>query len=226
MLFFRRKLRVPEQFNRNSARVSALMPAEDSGRLLLDRMRDRIGFASYADVRLLDFGCGVRFTQAIVNRRLPIREYAGVDNYREMIEFLQRSVRDPRFSFAFLNARHPLYNPDGIPLGDSTRLPFAEGAFDVVSMFSVITHQNPDDAASIFRLLRRYVAPNGHLFFTCFLDEAIESFEDRSPQRNGGFCFYNPAFLTALVERCGWTEVNRAKSEGPLMGDSFVFRPS
>jgi len=70
------------------------------------------------------------------------------------------------------------------------------------------------------------VKTTGHLFFTCFLDENIESFEDRSPDRNGGKCFYNPAFLAALVEGCGWREVSRSSGDGPLIGDHFVFRPA
>lgn len=224
---FRRKpaLVVPAKFNRNSATVTALMPPEESGRWLLERMRERVGFASYDDLALLDFGCGVRFSQAILNLRLPIRRYVGVDNYREMIDFLRASVRDPRFQYETLDVHHALYNPDGEALTTETRLPLAESSFGVVSMFSVITHQNPDDSRAIFTMLRRYVAPWGHLFFTCFLDERIDSFEDRSPARNGGVCVYQPRFLASLVESCAWTEVSRAPSEGPIVADSFVFRP-
>ena len=75
-------------------------------------------------------------------------------------------------------------------------------------------------------MLRRYVRADGQLFFTCFLDAAIAEFEDRSPERNGGFCVYNPEFLTRLVERCGWRLVARAPGHGPLIGDSFVGRPA
>lgn len=202
------------------------MPPEESGRLLLDRMRARVGLDSLDHTHLLDFGCGVRFSQAILNTPLAIGGYTGVDNYREMIEFLETSVDDPRFRYVFLDAHHPLYNTSGERLGSHTKLPLPESSFDLAAMFSVITHQNPDDSRAIFTLLRRYVKSTGHLFFTCFLDEALESFEDRSPERNGGMCFYRPDFLVRLVEECGWREVNRAPSEGPLIGASFVFAPA
>ena len=78
------------------------------------------------------------------------------------------------------------------------------------------------DAAFLFTLLRRHTATQGRLFFTCFLDAGIAEFEDRSPDRNGGMCFYNPDFLARLVKGCGWRIVQRARGEGPLIGDLFA----
>lgn len=224
-VFKRRRLRIPERFNRNSARVTALMPPEQSGRWLLERMGQHVGVDSYTDKAILDFGCGVRFSQAILNTGFKVGSYVGVDNYREMIEFLQSEVRDSRFAFHHLDAYHPLYNKTGQPMSATTTLPIAEGAFDIACMFSVITHQNPTDSESIFRILRRHIAPNGSLFFTYFADASIETFEDRSQEQNGGICFYHPDFLCALVERSGWRKVGAAAAEGPLIGDAFVFRP-
>jgi SAM-dependent methyltransferase len=216
------KIIVTQKFNRNSQKVSSLMAPEDSGAWLLERMRQQIGLKTLAASRLLDFGCGVRFTQAILNRRIPIRSYTGVDCFAEMIDFLRSTVRDSRFSYVLLDVHHPLYNPRGRPLSNETELPLPLQAFDVVSLFSVITHQSPDDAAFIFTLLRRHTAAEGRLLFTCFLDAGIAEFEDRSPDRNGGMCFYNPDFLARVVEGSGWRIVQRAPSEGPLIGDSFV----
>jgi SAM-dependent methyltransferase len=219
------KLKIPPEFNRNSSTVTSLMSPEQSGSLLLERMRRRLGLETYSDKKVLDFGCGVRFTQAIINTDLPFGQYVGVDVYREMIEFLQSRVRDSRFKFVFLNAHHPLYNPGGITLSPDAQLPIETKDFDVVCMFSVLTHQYPNDSRSILSILRRHVAAVGHLFFTCFLDDSIPAFEDRSDDRNGGRCFYNPAYLMELVESCGWQFVDRASGEGPLIADSFVLSP-
>jgi len=218
-------LSVPPQFNRNSAKVTALMPPEQSGRWLLERMQQHVGFGSYATTRLLDVGCGVRFSQAIINTQLPIGRYVGVDIDRGLIDFLRASVDDERFEYHFVDAYHPLYNAGGAPLSPSTTLPVGAD-FDVISMFSVITHQTPADSRCIFTMLRRHVKDEGALFFTCFLDEAIETHEDRSPEKNGGFCFFNRGFLISLVEGCGWRMVSSAPGEGPIIGDSFVFRPA
>jgi SAM-dependent methyltransferase len=215
---------VPAEFNRNSITVTSLMTPEQSGIWLLERMRRQIGFESYADKKVLDFGCGVRFTQAILNTDLPFGRYFGVDVFRPMIEFLQNNVRDSRFGYYFLDAHHPIYNSQGKSLSPESILSIDENDFDIVCMFSVITHQYPNDAKSIFSMLRPHIRSEGHLFFTCFLDETISAFEDRSPQHDGGRCFYNPALLTEIVKSCGWRQVGSAPGEGPLIGDSFVYQ--
>jgi SAM-dependent methyltransferase len=219
-------LQVPDRFNRNSSTVTSLMPAEQSGVWLLERMRGRIGLESLADKKILDFGCGVRFSQAILNCGLDVSRYVGIDCFAAMIDFLRAEVHDPRFEYHLLDAYHPLYNAGGSAISVDTALPLADCDFDVACMISVITHQSPSDSEAIFAILRRHVADDGHLFFTCFLDEAIPSFEDRSPERNGGRCVYNPRFLRDLVEQRGWTFVSAAPAEPPLIGDSFVYRPA
>ena len=222
----RPSLVVPDRLNRNSARVTALMPPEQAGLRLLERMRQQIGIESYADLRVLDFGCGVRFSQTIVNAGFELGHYAGVDNCRDVIDFLSAHARDLRLSYHFLDAHHPLYHPTGQALSETARLDVDDASFDVACMFSVITHQSPADSRSIFALLRRYVRPDGHLFFTAFVDDAVETFEDRSPERNCGVCVYRPAFLRRLVVDCGWRFVSSAPSEGALVQPSFVFRPA
>jgi hypothetical protein len=66
---------------------------------------------------------------------------------------------------------------------------------------------------------------SGRTSAACFLDSSISSYEDRSPEQNGGRCFYQPEYLIALVEGCGWKKAGSAVTEGPIIGDSFVFRP-
>lgn len=217
---------VPSEFHRNSITVTSLMSPEQSGVWLLEWMRILIGFDSYADKKVLDFGCGVRFTQAILNTDFPIARYFGIDVYPRMIEFLQNNVSDGRFAYYCLDAYHPIFNPSGKVLTQDTALPIAEQDFDVACMFSVITHQYPRDSRIIFSMLRRQVSHHGRLFFTCFLDNSIDTFEDRSKERNAGKVFYNPGFLLQLVESCGWRQVGMAPAVGPIVGQSFVYRPA
>jgi SAM-dependent methyltransferase len=217
---------VPERFNRNSPTVTALMTPEQSGSWLLARLRERLGVASLADLHLLDFGCGVRFAQAIINCRIPIGSYTGVDCDPAMIEFLRGATPSRRFRYHLFDVRNPMYNPGGVPLSPDTVLPVCRDDYDVVTMFSVITHQTPEDSAAIFSILRRHTAPRGRLFFTCFLDPGIVDYEDCSPERNVGRCVYAPGFLRALVEQAGWTVLDVAPAEPPLIGDSFLLAPA
>ena len=221
-----RSLQVPEKFNRNSNNVTSLMSPEESGLWLLERLQRVLQLPSYKKCALLDFGCGVRFSQTLINRKVPIGQYAGVDCFAYMIDFLTTSVKDRRFSYRLLDVWHPLYNPQGaVRLDAHTKLALPERHFDIATMFSVITHQSPEDAGHIFSMLRRYTRPEGHLFFSCFLDEDLDSFEDRSPERIGGRCVYNPEFLENIVKQAGWRVVGRYPAEAPLIGDSFLCQP-
>ena len=87
-----------------AAAYSSCLPTSEP----LERMRWQIGFEGYADKKVLDFGCGVRFSHAIINSEYDIGGYCGVDVFRPMIDFLQSNVSDPRFSYHFFDAYHPL----------------------------------------------------------------------------------------------------------------------
>lgn len=220
------RLVVPEQFNRNSPTVTSIMTPEESGSWLLERLQARLSLPDLSQIHLLDFGCGVRFTQALINRRIPIASYTGVDCFPEMIHFLRSSVPDRRFQYHVFDVHNRMYNLNGQALTASTQLPVPRRDYDVITLFSVITHQYPDDSRALFTILRRHVARDGHLFFTCFLDPALDTFEDRSPERNAGRCFYGQRYLTDLVEACGWSVVDISPAEPPLIGDSFLIRPA
>ena len=142
-----------------------------SGVALLDLMATSLGRRDLSEVSVLDMGCGCKFTQAILDRGLPVGQYTGVDVYADMIEFLREEVSDPRFAFHHVNTHNAMYNPEGEPLSESTALPVAQGSFDIICGFSLFTHLAPHDYVSLLKVLRRYVKPDGHLFFSLFVNE-------------------------------------------------------
>jgi SAM-dependent methyltransferase len=137
-------------------------------------MCQRVGLADLRDTDLLDMGCGVKFAKLFVNHGVPIRRYVGIDVYREMVEFLQASVDDPRFEFYHVDVKNDLYNPTGKPFSEDLQLPIGERTFDLICLFSVFTHLAPEDYCTMLRLLRRYVRPDGRLFFSLVIDELTE----------------------------------------------------
>lgn len=140
----------------------------------IDHMCEHVGREDLADVELLDFGCGTRFSRALISRSMPIKRYVGFDVYRKMIEFLRKSVRDPRFEYFHINAHNALYNPKGELLSEEMALPIAGQTFDVICLFSVFSHLAPRDYHMMLKLLRRYVKPGGKLFYTLYIDEHTE----------------------------------------------------
>ncbi len=165
-------LEIPRRFRRSAA-VSEQWEAE-SASWLIEYMCRQVGLADLQETELLDVGCGVKFTRLFVNEGKPIKRYAGVDVYREMIEFLQANVEDPRFEYVHVDVKNELYNPEGGPFSTNLQLPFGGSAFDLICLFSVFTHLPPDDYRTMLTVLRRYVRSDGNLFFTLFIDELTE----------------------------------------------------
>jgi SAM-dependent methyltransferase len=133
-----------------------------------------LGLDDLGDSEVLDFGCGVKFTQALINQHIPIKRYVGIDVEPEMIAFLQQHVTDPRFEYHHIDAHSELYNPGGMLLSETTLLPIDGLTFDVICLFSVFTHLAPHDYRTILRLLRRFAKPNGRLFFTLYINERTD----------------------------------------------------
>src|SRR5262245_33630976 len=96
-------------FAYNSPAINAY-PKELTGYYHLGVMRRRLGWTSYADKVMLDFGCGVRFARTIHNLDVPIGLYVGVDVNQPVIEWFKANVSDPRFRFEHLNAPNTFYN--------------------------------------------------------------------------------------------------------------------
>jgi len=162
------RLDVPPHLHRSltkddrRARLSALASLEELPR--------RLGRTDLAGVRMLDVGCGVKFTQAILNEGLPIGRYVGIDVYEPLITFLRENVADERFAFHHIDFHNERYNPTGHRMTPSSELPLAGETFDVMTAYSVVTHLNPDDTHALLTMLRRYASPGTVLCFTAFLD--------------------------------------------------------
>ena len=210
-------------FTFNAPGVAQYAP-EVTGRFLLNSLCRRLGWNSLTGRKLLDFGCGVRFARTIVNLALDIDLYAGVDANAEAIAWLQSEVRDPRLRFEHLDMRNPLYHAGGAASIDVSTL-LARGLvdFDAVCMFSVITHQAPQDSALIFAMLHRCVRHGGGLYFTAFIDETIADYIERDPSRPGLLSTYHPDFLLELVSNSGW-RVERTFFPSQFQQAAFVCR--
>jgi SAM-dependent methyltransferase len=158
-------LEVPQRLNR--ARHKRPEEAVAGAAFLIRHVCDTLGLADLSNHDVLDVGCGTRFTEAFLERGLPIKSYVGVDVYGEMIEFLSANVTDGRH----IDVRNERYNPGAPPMTEQADLGLGEQTFDIIWLFSVFTHLAPHDYTTMLRLLRRYIRPDGHLLYTLFIDE-------------------------------------------------------
>jgi SAM-dependent methyltransferase len=207
-------------FDLNSPTVSKY-PPEVTGAFVLKALSRRLGWNSLAGKRLLDFGCGVRIARTIVNLGIEIGTYAGVDVNADTIGWLRSNVEDPRFRFERLDMYNPLYNPQGVAVDAGALKASGLADFDAACLLSVITHQGPEDARTIFRMLWQCIIPGGRLYFTAFHDDAVDGFVDRVPTTPCVSCFYNPDYLVGLAEECGWV-VRKIYPASVLLQPAFV----
>jgi SAM-dependent methyltransferase len=219
------ELTSPSDLLRNHARDPER--SLDDAVWLIEHMCEHLGLADLANVDLLDWGCGMRFAQAFLNRGVPVGHYVGVDAAGPIIGYLQQHVSDPRFEFVYVNIEHGRYNPSGAPLS-SLVIPELEGRqFDQICLFSVFTHLSPPDFEGLLRLLRRLVTPAGRLFFSLFINERTEGghgyadrasaglpeppmkiaapdYIDADPSRPLWVALYSRRHARSLIERSGW----------------------
>lgn len=163
-------LSIPKDLRRGLLRWQELESVE-SGVKLISLLCKTLQLEDLGSSSVLDMGCGCKFTQAILDRNLPVGQYTGVDVYAEMIDFLHSNVTDPRFSFHHMNTHNEMYNPNGEPLSGDSPLSLNNQTFDIISLLSVFTHLAPHDYVSMLKMLRKYVKPDGRLFFSLFVHE-------------------------------------------------------
>ena len=219
---------VPARFNRNSPDVQQMAPPAETGRWLIEYMCERLGVASLNGLDVLDLGCGVRFAEAIVNCAIPVGSYVGIELDRQIVDFLVANVSDPRLSFARFDVWHNLYNRrGGVTLSADLALPVGDRAFDVICMFSVITHQVPADCRALLTILRRYVRPAGRLFFSATVEAGDFGYRECIPEVSTAHSAYTADLLGEIVAASGWriVSVAGAQPRGLPIQDSFVCAP-
>jgi hypothetical protein len=191
----------PFKFNAND--VAKFSP-EVTGRIILNSMAERLGWPSLHGKRLLDFGCGVRMAATIYNLEIDVASYTGVDVNAGAIDWLNENVAaaDPRFCFERINMLNGMYNPKGERVFADWLHEKGVKGFDAACMFSVITHQAPDDAALIFSMLRPCAE---RLYFTTFLEEGASDYREGAPNKPLLMSTYSRELLRQLLVETGWT---------------------
>ncbi len=129
-------------------------------------------------LQILDIGCG---TGAMLDELKPFGSVVGADFSPEALQFcVTRGA------------------PGGLARADVRRLPFADGAFDVVTAMDIIEHIDDDKAASseIFRVLK----PGGRLLVTVPAFPSLWSEHDEALHH---FRRYTAPRLKDLFQRVG-----------------------
>ncbi|GJM37599.1 MAG: hypothetical protein DHS20C19_09660 [Acidimicrobiales bacterium] len=215
---------VPNRFRRGAYGGRKLV---ETGREIFDLVLTDAGLDSFEGLDILDFGSGYRMAQVLMEYDLPFGSYWGVDLDPEMIGWLQGHRPDPRINFGLVPFQNEMYRPDGEPMTAAAELPVDGARFDVIMMFSVVTHLTPDDTRALLSILRRYLAPGGFLYFSAFVNPFLEvPFQDQNPDEPLRFAVYAEQTLFDLLAETGWAAERYEAPVEQLIKYRFLCRPS
>jgi SAM-dependent methyltransferase len=217
------KFSVPEKFRRGSLRHDE-RTSVDSAIKLLDLINS---YASIKDAKILDFGCGVKLVQGLIEKGNPQLKYTGVDVYEEMISYLVANCPYKGFEFKVLNFYNEMYNnKKSQKMNEESNLPIDPDKFDIITMFSVVTHLNPEDTLATLKILRKYTHNKTKLIFSTFVDEdQKENFIDKVPEKPLLKAYYRKSFMEDLIANSGWSILSLNKPIPRLIQHYYVCQP-
>lgn len=209
-------LDVPRELERGMYTDTARWSA--SGAFAVDLLCRVSGRSDLEHVEILDVGCGTKIVKTLLEGGLPVGHYTGVDASSEVIEWLSKAVKDPRFDFHHIDARNAMYNPGGRPLQTYESLPVGDRTFDLICLFSVLTHLDPGDFEKMLRLVRRQARPDSKLLFSLYLTRPDGGglylapgqsppgarFVDELPDKPLAVARYDEEYAVELIEAAGW----------------------
>lgn len=179
----------------------------------VDWMAENLGLS--LESSMLDLGCGSgRVALGILDRVGEIRKYRGVDVDKRFLRWPRKHItpEHPNFQFTHLDLKNDYYNPQGEQMSQEFALPFAEGEFDLICLFSVFTHMLTDDVRLYLEEFHRVLQPEGKAFMTANLEDGVPDVTENPVGYRGRYEYNNPLatvrynrkFFESLLEESGF----------------------
>ena len=160
--------------------------------------------------RVLDVGCGLASLLIALAERIPFQSPAvGIDVSEELIQQAAREVR-----------RAGLEDWITVLASRATRLPFADGAFDVVFSSHVIKHLDDQAVGEAFAEIARVLKPGGRFLFWEFRKtprSALLFWSARTTGLPPPFQLRTDEELRAALDQAGFREIRRISTGFFLM---------
>ena len=192
---------------------------EKTGLRLLELISDELSIEDWKSIKLLDIGCGVRFTQTLLNTGMNIGGYCGIDIKEDIIEALQSEVTAEEYEFYYWHVYNNLYNKTGQKLSEIKLLPADVSAYNVASLISVFTHLNGPDSNDMLRILRTSMNTGSKMLFSIFIDDEIDGdYVEVFPQNPSRTVKHRYAAFEKMIIDNGW----KVESYSPARPDYYI----
>lgn len=182
-----------------------------AGRRDARRLQETFGVTT--QTRVLDVGCGNgRLAIGLLAQVGEMCAYTGVDVAPRSIAWCRRHIttEHPGIRFVHVDVANARYNPAGRRLSAGYRLPLPDRSVDVIHLYSVFSHMEPEDVRVYLREFSRLLADGGGVFLTAFVEDDVEPVTVNpagyGPLRWSGelHCVrYERGFFTRLVDAAG-----------------------
>jgi SAM-dependent methyltransferase len=187
----------------------------DSGRE--DALKLRTAFGLEASSSILDVGCGVgRLPIGLLAELGELGDYTGADVDDTSVHWCRTHIEahHPNARFVRLDVANARYNRRGQPIDGSFRLPWDDGRFDVIFLYSVFSHMESEDVRAYLGEFRRLLRPDGGVFLTAFVEAGVPDIEV-NPAGYGPLQWrgplhcvrYSVAFLERMMSEAGFAIV-------------------
>lgn len=198
------KFSVPLNLRRGSLKNDQVISIK-SAIINLKKIALLTNLPDWSNLNILDYGCGVKFTQTLLQFNVKVGTYTGMDVYKEMVEYLAENVVETNFTYFRVPFKNEMYNKNGEELSPYSDLPGKISKFDLITLQSVFTHFNPKDFLALLKVLNRFASHNCKLFFTCFIDNKMDSnFEDKIENKPLLQAYYKESYVRELLIKSNW----------------------
>jgi ubiquinone/menaquinone biosynthesis C-methylase UbiE len=178
-----------DEFYLNSA-------AEEAQRLV-----DKCGLTD--ESRLLDVGCATGRLAFGILQQCPdwAGSYLGMDVQKRFMDWTGEAFQGlSNYRFRWLDVESPRYYPRGkIQLDEDFRFDLPDQSFDIIYLYSVITHLPRKHAVTYLNEFQRLLAPGGTLFFTACLNHRLPEEIKIEPDARNNAC-YRVTYRTKVLE--------------------------
>lgn len=218
------KFSVPKRFRKGRLRAHENQSV-GSAIKILEYIQGLLEIDSMKEMDVFDFGCGVKFTQAFLQKEFGIKSYFGVDVDDKMLQYLKNNVKDERFSYQAADFQNDMYNPNGkLSIDKNTKLDCYGKTFDLITLQSVFTHFGPKDVINCLAMLKQYLKPDGKIIFTCLTAKKLDQpFKDLKKDRPLLLACFNRSYLEQIIEEAGYRiEYFRDKDSFLYLADHYM----
>lgn len=124
---------------------------------------------------VLDIGCGSgRLAIGLLGRCSKLHRYWGIDVHATSIAWCLRWITEyhRNFRFCHVGLQNDRYNPRGTQICSDVQLPFKDGLFDVIALYSVFTHMVGEHVKRYLSEMHRMLKSEGRAMFTVHIGTA------------------------------------------------------